>query len=238
MLSCYIIDDEEHPVELLKDYISRTPDISLAGFSLDPVLGLHEVLQNPPDILFLDVDMPVLSGFDLYDLLSGKCTIVFTTAFPKYAVDAYNLDARDFLLKPIRYERFLKCLQKIGPVRNEAADTGSTRDFIFVQTETKSKLLKIRLDDIYYIEGLHNYVVIHTSDQKHIVYMPLKDILEQLPEARFCRIHRSFIINYSRIKQIEGNRIFLEKSPELTVGPQYREAFFDRVKNDQVQKKL
>jgi len=234
MLSCYIIDDEEHPVELLSGYIAQTPDLSFAGYANDPVAGLQEVMRHPPDLLFLDVDMPVLSGFQLYDLVGDKCTIVFTTAFPKYAVEAYNVDALDFLLKPIRYERFLKAVHKVAAVKKKIADNS---DYLFVQSGVKGKILKISYQDIVYIESFHNYLTVHLQHEDHIVYLSLKDVLEKLPPELFCRIHRSYIINFSRIKFVEGNRLYLEGSPELAIGDQYKEVFFQKIQKDLLKKK-
>jgi two-component system LytT family response regulator len=238
MLSCYIIDDESHAVELLTDYIGKTPTLKLAGSSLDPIAGLHHILANPPDVLFLDVDMPGLSGLDVFGLAGDQVHIVFTTGFANYAVDAYTVNAADFLLKPVRYERFLQSVKKLETLTVKSKGTPiSENNFMFIQVGVKGKLQKIDFDHVTFIESMNNYLDIHTINDHHLVYISLREIMEKLPEDIFFRIHRSFIINYKKVTSIEGNRVFFEKAPAITIGPQYRDAFFKRVQADWVSKK-
>ncbi|RYU91404.1 response regulator transcription factor [Mucilaginibacter terrigena] len=239
MLRCYIIDDELHAIELLTDYIDKTPGISLAGSNQDSVKGLHEILNSPPDVLFLDIDMPLLTGLDLYTMVGDKLKVVFTTAFASYAVNSYELQAADFLLKPIRYTRFLACINKLQQdFEQKALPRQGKPDHIFVQSGSKSKIIKLRFEDIIFIESMNNYLNIHvTGQQHHVVYLSLKDLLEQLPDTDFQRVHKSYIINYRKIVTIEGNRIFLEGFPAITVGAQHREEFFKKIGENLVKKK-
>ncbi|RFZ92830.1 DNA-binding response regulator [Mucilaginibacter conchicola] len=231
MLSCYIIDDEEHAVELLKDYIAKTPGMQLGGWSHNPVIGLQEVTAQPPDILFLDVDMPGLSGLDVFKILGNQYRVIFTTGHPQYAVDAYDLAAADFLLKPIRYERFVMAVERVKhsqPAKATATPADNPQS-VFVQTGNKGKVVKVALADIVYAESLNNFIRIHLTKETITVYLSLRDLTEQLPASKFFRVHRSYTINLERVTAIEGNRIWMDGGAEVPVGAQYRTAFFERI---------
>ncbi len=240
MLSSYIVDDEFHAIELLSDYINQTPGLKLNGSSLNAIEALHELSNHLPDILFLDIDMPYLSGLELFKLIDSRVQVVFTTAHANYAVDSYNLNASDFLLKPIRYERFVNCFNRIvDNLAQKTSPVGSSSniDYIYIQSGLKSKIIKIIFDDILYIESLNNYLVIYLLHEKHIVYLSLKEILERLPEAQFSRIHKSFIINYTKIRVIEGNRVFVSSHlPPFNIGAQFKEKFFEKVEKQLLRK--
>lgn len=239
MPSCFIIDDEAHAIEVLSDYVTQTPGLQLLGAEKDPVAGLQKVRDLKPDILFLDVDMPKLTGLDLFALLGDTYTVVFTTAYAGYAVEAFDVAAADFLLKPIRYSRFLQCVEKLAarpqPVPVEPAVTAN--DFIFLQSGNKGKVVKFRFADIRYAESYHNYVVVHQPGETFTVYLSLKELMSRLPADTFIRIHKSYLINYQQIKFIEGNRVFLADMPELPIGKEYREDFLALVQGDTVKKK-
>jgi two-component system LytT family response regulator len=231
MLSCYIIDDEEHPVELLRSYVERTPELMLLGWSNDPLKGMQKVGELRPDILFLDVDMPGISGIDVYRILGDSCRVVFTTAHMQYAVDAYDLAAADFLLKPIRFERFLKSVHRIrnagyikDGARNEKEEAA-----IFLQTGQKGKLVRVLINEIVYVETMGNYVKIHLPKETLTVYISLRELSSQLPEWSFERIHKSYLVNFARITGIEGNRVWLEGGHEVPLGIQFREPFIEKV---------
>jgi len=236
MCRCYIIDDESHAIQLLTGYVGQTPGLNLIGSSVDPISGLHAVLANKPDVLFLDVDMPKMSGLDLYNGLDKNIKVIFTTAHPNYAVEAFDLAAADFLLKPIRYSRFLKSVSKIMDTP-KGLQAGPVSDFFFIQSSIKAKMFRINFDDVSYIESFNNYLVIHLRSEQHIVYMSLRELLEKLPDTKFCRIHKSYIINFSKIRAVEGNRVFLSDIPELPIGSQYKVAFFKLIQSNFLQKK-
>lgn len=235
MLTCYVVDDEFHAVELLKDYIIKTPNIELVGFNQNSLTALMEINEKAPDIAFVDIDMPLLSGLEYSNLVKKEVSIIFTTAHADYAVDAFNQNAYDFLLKPIKYERFLQTIQKVITGRlhdpaQSAARGGPVKDnHIFVHCGLKGQMIRIELNDIFYIESLNNYLIFYLKDEKHIVYITLKEMLQTLPPDSFSRIHKSVIINDNRIKAIEGNQVVLNEKIKLTIGQSYKDAFLAKI---------
>jgi DNA-binding LytR/AlgR family response regulator len=233
MLSCYIVDDESHAVDVLTKYVARTPGLTLAGSNNDPVTGLNEVRIISPDIIFLDIDMPGMSGIEFLHMLTEKSAVVFTTALTAYAVEAYIHNLTDYLLKPISYERFLNCIgrQEARLANNRQQQQVVARDYFFVQCELKSKMVRINFGDISYVESLNNYVIIHQNNQKNIAYITLKEVLDFLPDTQFTRIHKSFIINDDRIHSIVGNQVYLtgKELQAIAIGQTYREGFFNKV---------
>lgn len=238
MLSCYIIDDEDHAIDLLRSYILDTPELVLSGWTNDPLKGLKEVAEKVPDILFLDVDMPAISGIDVYRILGNTSSVVFTTAHSHYAVEAYDLAAADFLLKPIRYQRFLKAVYRLRATKNGNEEKFIRKEhrFIFLQTGQKGKRVRVLIDDIIYVETMGNYVKIHLLTETLSIYISLRDLAAQLPEDVFDRIHKSYMVNFSRITGIEGNRVWMEGGSEVPLGTQYREAFIDKVNRQTLRK--
>jgi DNA-binding LytR/AlgR family response regulator len=229
-LSCYVVDDEAGAIALLKEYIERTPGLELIGSSLDPVAALDDLTgPNAPDITFLDVDMRLLSGMDLAGMVNLYTTVVFTTAFPKYAVEAFEKEAFDFLLKPITYERFIKCIQHAKRKRKLLAknEYPIREDFFNIKSEVKGRMVKIKFDEVIYIEGAINYIQIHTVDGKHMTYLKMKDIEDHLPKPLFARIHRSFLINVNHVKIIERAQVKMENGDSLTMGDYYKQKFLD-----------
>jgi DNA-binding LytR/AlgR family response regulator len=226
--TCYIIDDEADAVKLLTDYIERTPGLQLIGSQQNPLVALDELTsRNAPDITFIDVDMRQLSGLELAGMVNLYTTVVFTTAFPEYAVDAFEKEAFDFLLKPIDYERFAKCIQRARRKITHRPDITALpqADFFNIKSEIKGRMVRIRYDEVIYIEGAVNYVQIHTRDEKHMTYLTMKEIARHLPITLFARIHRSFVVNINYIKVIERARIKLDNGESLTMGDHYKQKF-------------
>lgn len=229
-ISCYIVDDEAGSIALLTEYIERTPGLELAGSSLDPVLALDELtIANAPDLTFVDIDMRQLSGMELAGMVNLYTTIVFTTAFPEYALQAYEKEAFDYMLKPITYNRFAKCIlharrkmqipaKKAYPIRE---------DFFTIKSEIKGRMVKVKFDEVVYIEGAINYIQIHTLDGKHMTYLTMKEIERHLPRPLFARIHRSFIINVNFVKVIERSQVRMENGDALIMGDYYKKRFLD-----------
>jgi DNA-binding LytR/AlgR family response regulator len=225
MLNCYIVDDEQHAIDVLAKYIARTPGLVLSGSNTDPINGLTVVRAIQPDIIFLDIDMPGLSGIEFLHLLYEKSGVVFTTAMPQYAVEAYLHNLSDYLLKPITYERFLNCI-----LRQRDRVPSADNDHFFVRCELKSKIVRINCSDVIYVESLNNYVMIHYNDEKTIAYITMKEVLNFLPGRNFSRIHKSFIINNNKISSITGNQVFLTgKKDAITIGQTYREEFLNKI---------
>lgn len=229
-ISCYVIDDESGAIALLTEYIERTPGLELAGTSLNPLTTLDKLTsENAPDITFIDVDMRQLSGLDLAGMVNLYTTVVFTTAFPEYAVQAFEKEAFDYLLKPINYDRFVKCIQRAKrKMTRQAKSVYPIReDFFNIKSEIKGRMVKIKFDEVIYIEGAVNYIQIHTTEGKHMTYLTMKEIEHHLPKPLFARIHRSFIVNVNFVKIIERSQIKLENGESLTMGDYYKQRFLD-----------
>jgi two-component system LytT family response regulator len=233
MNTCYIIDDEEHAIETLTAYIKRYPGLDLVGSNLNPVAAIDEITQSEQkvDIVFLDVDMPELSGLEVADILSAYTTIIFTTAFPNYAVQAFEKNSADFLLKPISFERFTKSITKVQNILRFKTQSVQPKEdeHFFINPGARGKSVQLSFSDTVYIEGLKNYVVIHTPEERHITYLSMSEIEKALPPSRFIRIHKSYIVNIDKVKSIEGNTLTMSPKIELRIGESFKEAFINLV---------
>lgn len=233
MIDCYVIDDESHAIDLLVKYIGKVPDLRLAGSSTDPLLALRELVDNHSAdaiIVFLDVDMPELTGIELAELLPANAVKIFVTAFSDYALKAFDANAADFLLKPVAFTKFLRAVEKAKTLiaANERLPAEAAPDAIFINPGVKGKVLRVQVDEITYIEGLKNYIIIHTNTGlKHITYLTLNEVLEALPATLFYRIHKSYIINIRQIQSVEGNMVKLISDITLAVGVNYKENFME-----------
>lgn len=240
MISCYIVDDEQHAIQVLAKYIEQTPGLQLMGTSENPLEALQIFRENAyADITFIDIDMPQLSGMDLSELLHNKTTIVFATAYDKYALQAFEKNAFDYILKPISYERFLKCINKLNSrvVKNSSQEEESSRDHFYIQYEMKGKIVKIEYKDVEYIQALKNYVIIHTLTGKFITYLTMKEVEESLPPNIFMRVHKSFIVNLTKVQSIDGNAIQLGNKTEIVLGVSYKDAFFAKLNDKMIKTK-
>lgn len=231
MTTCYIIDDESHAINILNSYINQTPGLELIGSNDNPVNAIHEISALQPDIVFTDIEMPLLTGTEVSKYFDKKIKVVFTTAHPGFALEAFELGSYDYLLKPIKYQRFLQCIQRLKPETEPEKSTtpDEVLNHVYVQSGTKGQMARIKLEDILYIESLNNYIIIHLPDNKHIVYLTLKEMLLTLPETTFSRIHKSIIINDDKIRLIEGNQVIIQDKIKLTIGNSYREYFFNKI---------
>ncbi len=241
MTTCYVIDDESHAINILNSYINQTPGLELIGSNDNPVKALQEISALKPDIVFTDIEMPLLSGTEVSKHFDKKIKVVFTTAHPGFAVEAFDLGSHDYLLKPIKYQRFLQCIQRLKPPNAEQvknANNDESPKHIYVQSGTKGQMARIKLEDILYIESLNNYIIIHLPDYKHIVYLTLKEILLTLPESTFSRIHKSIIINDDKIRFIEGNQVIIQDKLKLTIGNSYREYFFNKISKSVLKRRI
>lgn len=224
-LTCYVVDDELHAVEMLSDYIQRTEGLELLGYSTDPVRALNAVTgHSPPDITFLDVEMPELSGMEFAGLANLHTRIVFTTAFQEFALEAFEKEAFDFLLKPISHQRFRKCVQRIERTAR-SRDQEDKRDFFFVKSEIKGKAIKVWVNDILYVEGAQNYIRIHLPGATVMPYLTMTEMQQYLPAGQFARIHQSYLINNDRVSIIEPGQVTLEGNIKLSIGRYYKERF-------------
>lgn len=239
MINCIIVDDEQHAIDILVHYVKQTPYLNLVAATTNPIEALQIVPNQKVDLVFLDVQMPELSGIDFIRAINGKAKIILTTAYSEFALAGYELDVIDYLLKPIRFPRFLQAVQKAMKQIGEGTEESNLQgedDYIFVKTESKGKLLKINLADIEYIEGMKNYVAIYRSGQKILVYTSMKEIEERLTQKQFIRIHKSFIIPIAKITGIEGNLLRLKNvSAEILIGENYKADLMEIIKNKMIQ---
>jgi len=237
MMNCIIVDDEQHAIDILVHYVSQVPHLNLVSTSTNPMEALQVVASQKIDLVFLDVQMPELSGIDFIKAIHGKSKVILTTAYSEFALEGYDLDVVDYLLKPIRFPRFLQAVQKATAL----ADTNTPQvaeddDYIFVKTESKGKYLKINLSDIDYMEGMKNYVAIHCGAKKTLVLTSMKELEERLPKHQFMRVHKSYIIALKGITGIEGNQVLLKDvKAEILIGDSYKPELMELVKNKMIQ---
>jgi DNA-binding LytR/AlgR family response regulator len=234
MLNCLIIDDEQPAINIIEAYVRKTPFLQLIDTATDPVLGMQMVRNHPIDLIFLDVEMHGLTGLEFIKAINGKCKVIITSAYSQFALEGFELEVIDYLLKPVPFPRFLKAAQKaydiIKPLLNAPLKTQS--DFIMLKGDTKGKLIKVEIDEIDYIEGMGNYVAIFCKGKKILSIMNLKTLEEKLPVDRFLRVHKSFIVAISQIALIEGNLITLKNNykAEIAIGNSYRNQFLDAMR--------
>jgi DNA-binding LytR/AlgR family response regulator len=235
MISCLVVDDEQSAVDLLSAFVRKTPFLTLVGATTNPLEALDLLQAQSVDLLFLDIHMPQLSGLDLMRLLPSSTRVVLTTAYSEFAVQGFELEALDYLLKPIAFERFLKAAQKarlaVTPppaALPSAAPEASEADYVFVKTESKGKMAKVDFVDIVYIEGLKNYVAIQTDSERIVTLLNLKDLEDRLPARNFMRVHKSYLVSLDKIRALDGNQIYLKGTNTFVpLGDTYRSAFLD-----------
>jgi DNA-binding LytR/AlgR family response regulator len=228
MLRCIAIDDEPLALELLEDNISKVPYLQLVASCSNPVEAMTVLQQQSIDLIFLDIQMPGLTGIQFLQSLTQKPMAILITAYEKYALEGFNLDVVDYLVKPVSLDRFIKACNKAWelyqlrhkPVTNS---TETAPDYIFVNVDYS--LLKVVLSDILWIEGLKDYIRIHlkSTNKPVITRMGMKAIEDELPAARFTRIHKSYIVSKNHITAVRKNSVFLDGT-ELPVSDNYRDA--------------
>jgi two-component system LytT family response regulator len=240
MIKCIIVDDEPHAIEVLDHYVKQTPHLQLVASFTNPIEALQLLGQQKIDLVFLDIQMPEISGIDFIKAIQGKSKVILTTAYSEFALEGYDLYVVDYLLKPIRLPRFLAGVQKVVEQLNANSETHLhpeivEDDYIFVKTESKGKLLKINLADIDFIESMKNYVAIHRGVQKTLVYTSMKELEERLPKKQFLRVHKSFIIPISRITGIEGNLLRLKNvTAEILIGENYKSELMEIIRGKMI----
>lgn len=239
-LNCLIVDDEPLARNLLKDYVSKVPYLKLLGDCASPLAAIEALRNNPVDLLFLDVQMPEITGLTMLKILQKKPLVILTTAYSQYALESYELDVLDYLLKPISLERFLKAVEKarqrlaVGqqPAALEKPAPEAVQPFIFVKDGTK--LVKIRWKEILYVEGLKDYVAIHTRQQKIVSLQRLKTLEAQLPAEQFIRIHHSYIVALEGIDAIHKDKVQVGNT-YLPISDTYRKPFKDFIERNHIQ---
>jgi two-component system LytT family response regulator len=234
MIRCLIVDDEPLALHILEDYISKVPFMELIKSTINPIEALTLVQDGNIDLVFLDVQMPELTGIQFLRIANGKTKVILTTAYPQYALEGYELDVVDYLLKPIAFDRFFKAAQKaqgiIQPSKAAAPEVQVQQqqhdflsDFIFVKSE--HKIQKVYLHQILFIEGLKDYISIFTTAERIITLQNMKKMEDTLPDKHFIRVHKSYIVALNKIDSIERSRIRIGDKI-IPVGDTYRDEFF------------
>ncbi len=232
-LRCFVVDDEPLAVKMLENFIARTPFLELVASFTDPVLALSEMRTQAPDLVFMDIQMPDLSGMELSRMVPAGTRIIFTTAFKQYAFESYEVSALDFLLKPIRYQKFLEAAEKAREwfTLKEAATAVPAAPVSEAKTSTFFKvdgaLRKVEFDDILFVEGMKDYVMVFLASQKQplVTHVTMKGMEEMLPAGQFMRIHRSFIVALDKVASVSGTGDVKVGDRLLHVSDAYREAF-------------
>ncbi|PIE49274.1 MAG: DNA-binding response regulator [Flavobacteriales bacterium] len=211
-ISCVIIDDEPLAIAVLKNHISQINNVVLKASFSNPIEGFNYVKDKKTDLLFLDINMPLLDGINFVKSLDDPPLIVFTTAYEKYAVESFELEVQDYLLKPISFQRFLKCIKKVEKsykIKHNLTRHALENPYIFIKKNNKT-LKKIFLNEILVIESLKDYLKVKTKTNKYIIHSTLTSFTEQLPADNFIRIHRSFTVAIDKIDTITGNQLEID----------------------------
>lgn len=236
LLNTIIVDDELPAIDVIKYHATTTPFINIIGTFTNPIEALQFVNSNKVDLVFIDIQMPELNGLDFVKAIGDTSKVILTTAYSEFAVDGFELEVLDYLVKPVSLPRFVKAAQRaLNIVSNESggkAETAFDDDFILIRTDQKGKLMKIMLNDIDYIEGMKNYVAIYHVGQKTMALLNMKDLEERLPDRYFMRIQKSYIVSLSRISMIEGNMVMLKNySEKLAIGESYKQQLMQVMKD-------
>lgn len=225
MMNCIAIDDEPRALDIIKSHVSRVDFLELKEVFVDPFKAVSYVRENAIDLIFLDINMPDIDGFDLLKHFGKKPLIIFTTAHSEYALQSYEVEAVDYLLKPFDFSRFLMAVTK---AQDKFAQSSPSSDFFFVNVGHQKK--KIKYDEIYYVEGEGNYVNYCTSNGKILVRSTIKDTLSILPATAFVQIHRSYIVALAWIEKIEDNHVHISDT-EISISASYKEDFMKMIES-------
>ncbi len=238
-LNVIIVDDEPLALDVLETFVTRVPELNLVkrcnnAFEANEAINNHQI-----DLIFLDIQMPQLTGIDFLKSLTHPPMVIFTTAYSNYAIEGFELDAVDYLLKPIAFERFMKAVNRA--IENQRAQTGPAmeeaeeKDYIFIKAD--KKLVRVKFEDIVYIEGLKDYVIIRLDTSRVITLQTMKSLEDKLPINKFKRIHRSYIVNINKIEAIVGNMVeVMEKGQpkHLPIGKNYRDELLDMINENKL----
>lgn len=235
-IRCALVDDKPLALDVLIDHISKMPDLQISISTTNPMEALKMVMDGAIDLVFLDIQMPELSGLQFMKITPGKCKIILTTAYAEFALEGFEHDAIDYLLKPISFERFYKAVSKAKhffhtpakEIQMVALQAESPKGFIFVKTEYR--LVKIDISDISYVEGMQNYVAIHTSSGKILSLLNIKKLEELLAGNGFIRVHRSYLLSLAKIDSVERSRIYIGEAV-IPLGDSFRDAFFEAIES-------
>ncbi|RFZ92772.1 DNA-binding response regulator [Mucilaginibacter conchicola] len=237
-IRCLIIDDKPLAIDILADYTRKVPFLELIATTTNPIEGLSIIRDQHIDLVFLDIQMPELTGLQFMKIAGKQCKVILTTAYSEYALDGFEHDVIDYLLKPIAFDRFYRAAEKAQQVLDNnrinqseeiyPADEQKHAEYLFIKAE--HRIQKVNLRDILFIEGMQNYIVLHTSQGRVMSLQTMKKIEEQLPEREFVRVHRSYIVALRHINSIERSRITIG-GQVIPIGDSYRDGFYARIDN-------
>ncbi len=239
MINVLIVDDEPLAQDILENYVGRVPELTLVARCSNAIEANEALKNNKIDIMFLDIQMPQLTGVDFLKTLSNPPLVIFTTAYSEYAVEGFELNAIDYLLKPISFDRFCKAVNKateqLEMHRHARSEGAEHIDHFFVKSD--KKLMRIKYSEILYIEGLKDYVIIRMDGSRVITLQTMKSLEDKLPSPQFRRIHRSYIVNVDKVIAIDGNNVdLMEKGQvkELPIGKNYKDEIIDLINKNRL----
>lgn len=208
IINCIVIDDEPLARKGLKEYIADVDFLNLAAEFDNPLQATELISNGQAQLLFLDIQMPKITGLDFFRSLQHPPPVIFTTAYPQYALEGFEVNALDYLVKPVSFDRFLKAVLKAKEyyeVRDKNVAEAATSEYFFIKAD--NKLIRILFDEVLFVEALQNYVTIHTTGKKYMTYLTFKSVEDYLPGDKFIKVHKSYIISASKVDSIEGNEI-------------------------------
>ncbi|NDP23001.1 MAG: response regulator transcription factor [Paludibacter sp.] len=228
VLKCLIVDDEPPAIRLLEKYVSKVSFLELIATTTSSLEALSKIEEGNIDLVFMDIQMPDLTGLQLSKIVKGKTNIIFTTAYPQFALQSYEVDAIDYLLKPFEFERFYEAVLKVkNTFQAEVKEVPKeVNDFIFIKTDGKNNFEKVYVNDICYIEGLKNYVAIHLKDKQVITNNTLKSIEDFLPASEFVKTHKSFLVSLRHITKTDSLSVYIN-GKSIPIGDTYKKELFE-----------
>ncbi|CAL2101117.1 Chemotaxis protein CheY [Tenacibaculum sp. 190130A14a] len=228
ILKCLIVDDEAPAIRLLESYVKKVPFLELVGSTTNPIEAISIIESETLDLVFLDIQMPTITGIQLSKIIKDKINIIFTTAYPQFALESYELNAIDYLLKPFEFERFYNAILKVKPTKDIKPITNSDT-YIFIKTDGKNNFEKVYTNEILYIESLKNYVSLHLKNKQIITYSTLKHFENELSSKNFVKIHKSFIVAIQHISKTDSLSVYLSNGKNLPIGDTYKKHFFEKI---------
>ncbi len=234
-MKCIVVDDEPIALEGIASYVQKTPFLELTSKCKNAYEALKITSEQKIDLVFLDINMPDLTGIEMVNAMENPPMIIFTTAYPDYALKGFELNVVDYILKPISYDKFLKASQKacnLFNLTNKEVNTSET-DFIYIKVD--KKLVKVQLNEILFIESLKDYIQIHTKITKYVTYLGLNKMMDVLPESDFIQVHKSYIIAMNAIETIESNAITIKQNV-IPLGRSFKANFDDTIDKNYIKK--
>ncbi len=232
-MNCIIIDDDKLSTRIIADFVEKTDELTLTGTYASAVDGINYLNGKNAeeiDILFLDIEMPEMTGIDLLKTLHVLPQVIIYSSQEKYALESYEYNVTDYLLKPVTYPRFLKAINKVKEKNEKREDVTKSSTEIFIKNN--SSLVRVKYDDILWIEALENYVVVNSFKEKYTIHFTMKAISDKMPSDQFVRVHRSFIVNIGKIKVIEDNSVVIKTdtgSKVIPIGKSYKEKLMNDI---------